>query len=66
MQQTPYLFVEQMQNSQRQSQHLQVAMALRVSSEKDPVWEQARTVGPILALLATLNKITKSFISLWW
>lgn len=65
MQQTPYLYIEQMQDSQ-QSQHLQAERALSVTSEKNPVWEQARNVGPILALLATLNKITKSFFFLWW
>jgi len=66
MQQAPSLFIEQMQNSQQQSQHLQAEMALSVTPEKNPAWEQARSVGPILALLATRNKTTKSFFPLWW
>lgn len=45
MQQTPYLFMELMQNSQQQSQHLQAEMALSVTSAQDPVWERACPVG---------------------
>lgn len=37
MEQTPDLFIEQMQNSQQQSQYFQAEMALSITSEKNPV-----------------------------
>lgn len=41
-------------------------MVLSITAEKDPVWEQARAVGPILALVAALSKIMEPFFLLRW